>query len=243
MGVLAIVVNCYLIAQCGQLQRLFPWLSPEGAIISVVVLEVRRSLRYCRVSRCAALSGPRFPPHRGVHLGEEDAQRAPPVPPQHFALLLKYVIQVAIPDIPAWVAEEMAKLEYQRREAFKVGDADGVKGGGDNAPLGAVHGAGTSPRGAPVPDALPVGRSTSARRSTTSSSSSGASGRRRSGSGTPSTRPARSASPAATRPSPRPPGRTRPTRRARARGKAPGAPRTAPTSPSAPARCWPPTTS
>ncbi|NXL72357.1 ANO8 protein, partial [Leptocoma aspasia] len=76
MGVLAIVVNCYLIAQCGQLQRLFPWLSPEGAIVSVVVLE-------------------------------------------HFALLLKYIIQVAIPDIPAWVAEEMAKLEYQRREAFK----------------------------------------------------------------------------------------------------------------------------
>ncbi|XP_054835575.1 anoctamin-8 isoform X2 [Eublepharis macularius] len=76
MGVLAIVVNFYLIGQCGQLQRLFPWLSPEGAIISVVVLE-------------------------------------------HFALLLKYVIQVAIPDIPSWVAEEMAKLEYQRREAFK----------------------------------------------------------------------------------------------------------------------------
>ncbi|XP_074834626.1 anoctamin-8 isoform X2 [Carettochelys insculpta] len=76
MGILAIVVNCYLIGQCGQLQRLFPGLSPEGAIISVVVLE-------------------------------------------HFALLLKYLIQVAIPDIPAWVAEEMAKLEYQRREAFK----------------------------------------------------------------------------------------------------------------------------
>lgn len=49
MGVLAIVVNCYLIAQCGQLQRLFPWLSPEGAIISVVVLEVGR--HQCRVSR------------------------------------------------------------------------------------------------------------------------------------------------------------------------------------------------
>lgn len=43
--------------------------------------------------------------------------------PQHFALLLKYLIQVAIPDIPAWVAEEMAKLEYQRREAFKVSPA------------------------------------------------------------------------------------------------------------------------
>lgn len=77
MGVLAIVVNCYLIGQCGQLQRLFPWLSPEAAIVSVVVLE-------------------------------------------HLALLVKYLIHVAIPDIPGWVAEEMAKLEYQRREAFKV---------------------------------------------------------------------------------------------------------------------------
>nr|XP_014347287.1 PREDICTED: anoctamin-8 [Latimeria chalumnae] len=76
MGVIAIIVNCYLIGQCGQLQRLFPWLSSEMAIISVVVLE-------------------------------------------HFALLLKYVIHVTIPDIPSWVAEEMAKLEYQRREAFK----------------------------------------------------------------------------------------------------------------------------
>ncbi|XP_037674296.1 anoctamin-8 [Choloepus didactylus] len=76
MGVLAIVVNCYLIGQCGQLQRLFPWLGPEAAIVSVVVLE-------------------------------------------HFALLLKYLLHGAIPDIPGWVAEEMAKLEYQRREAFK----------------------------------------------------------------------------------------------------------------------------
>ncbi|XP_019730903.1 anoctamin-8-like [Hippocampus comes] len=38
---------------------------------------------------------------------------------QHFAVLLKYVIHVAIPDIPTWVREEMAKLDYQRREAFK----------------------------------------------------------------------------------------------------------------------------
>ncbi|KAK1152535.1 anoctamin-8-like isoform X1 [Acipenser oxyrinchus oxyrinchus] len=76
MGFIAIVVNCYLISQCGQLQRLFPWLSPEMAIISIVILE-------------------------------------------HFAVLLKYIIHVAIPDIPSWVADEMAKLEYQRREAFK----------------------------------------------------------------------------------------------------------------------------
>uniref|UniRef100_A0A3P9P9W1 Anoctamin n=1 Tax=Poecilia reticulata TaxID=8081 RepID=A0A3P9P9W1_POERE len=77
MGLIAIIVNCYLIGQCGQLQRLFPWLSPEMAIISIVILE-------------------------------------------HFAILLKYVIHVAIPDIPTWVKEEMAKLDYQRREAFKV---------------------------------------------------------------------------------------------------------------------------
>uniref|UniRef100_A0A8C4H542 Anoctamin n=1 Tax=Dicentrarchus labrax TaxID=13489 RepID=A0A8C4H542_DICLA len=79
MGLIAIIVNCYLIGQCGQLQRLFPWLSPEMAIISIVILE-------------------------------------------HFAILLKYVIHVAIPDIPTWVREEMAKLDYQRREAFKVRD-------------------------------------------------------------------------------------------------------------------------
>nr|XP_055039329.1 anoctamin-8-like isoform X1 [Misgurnus anguillicaudatus]XP_055039332.1 anoctamin-8-like isoform X1 [Misgurnus anguillicaudatus] len=76
MGVIAIIVNCYLIGQCGQLQRLFPWLSPEMAIISIVILE-------------------------------------------HFAVLLKYVIHIAIPDIPSWVREEMAKLEFQRKEAFK----------------------------------------------------------------------------------------------------------------------------
>ncbi|KAF7202611.1 anoctamin-8 isoform X1 [Nothobranchius furzeri] len=76
MGLIAIIVNCYLIGQCGQLQRLFPWLSPEMAIISIVILE-------------------------------------------HFAILLKYVIHVAIPDIPTWVKDEMAKLDYQRREAFK----------------------------------------------------------------------------------------------------------------------------
>lgn len=43
-----------------------------------------------------------------------------PVCLQHFAVLLKYFIHVAIPDIPTWVREEMAKLDYQRREAFKV---------------------------------------------------------------------------------------------------------------------------
>lgn len=64
--------------------------------------------------------------------GEADPEpAASSLSPQHFALLLKYLIHVAIPDIPGWVAEEMAKLEYQRREAFKVrGGVDrGFSGG------------------------------------------------------------------------------------------------------------------
>lgn len=40
MGLIAIIVNCYLIGQCGQLQRLFPWLSPEMTVVSIVLLEV-----------------------------------------------------------------------------------------------------------------------------------------------------------------------------------------------------------
>ncbi|XP_077415864.1 anoctamin-8-like isoform X2 [Vanacampus margaritifer] len=39
MGLIAIIVNCYLIGQCGQLQRLFPWLSPEMTVVSIVLLE------------------------------------------------------------------------------------------------------------------------------------------------------------------------------------------------------------
>ncbi|MEQ2210547.1 hypothetical protein XENOCAPTIV_015365, partial [Xenoophorus captivus] len=42
MGLIAIIVNCYLIGQCGQLQRLFPWLSPEMTIISIVLLEAQQ---------------------------------------------------------------------------------------------------------------------------------------------------------------------------------------------------------
>lgn len=46
MGLIAIIVNCYLIGQCGQLQRLFPWLSPEMTIISIVLLEVCSALSF-----------------------------------------------------------------------------------------------------------------------------------------------------------------------------------------------------
>ncbi|KFO55717.1 Anoctamin-8, partial [Corvus brachyrhynchos] len=92
MGVLAIVVNCYLIAQCGQLQRLFPGLSPEGAIVSVVVLEVpERGLRV----GSALWGGHRVPPalrpapevrHPGGHSrhsrlgGRGDGQAGVPAP-------------------------------------------------------------------------------------------------------------------------------------------------------------------
>lgn len=50
MGLIAIIVNCYLIGQCGQLQRLFPWLSPEMTIISIVLLEVCNCIHVCIVT-------------------------------------------------------------------------------------------------------------------------------------------------------------------------------------------------
>ncbi|KAK2908068.1 hypothetical protein Q8A73_009141 [Channa argus] len=111
MGLIAIIVNCYLIGQCGQLQRLFPWLSPEMAIISIVILEKKVN----SLQRCLGLIK-----KSGLSEGEFHIPNVVlPELVQHFAILLKYVIHVAIPDIPTWVREEMAKLDYQRREAFK----------------------------------------------------------------------------------------------------------------------------
>merc|ERR1739844_372571 len=38
---------------------------------------------------------------------------------EHLMLLLKSWIAFAIPDIPSWVATEMAKIEWRRREMEK----------------------------------------------------------------------------------------------------------------------------
>lgn len=115
MGLIAIIVNCYLIGQCGQLQRLFPWLSPEMAIISIVILEVHTYSPHMHMLHCSPslLLSPIL--YTMTYLFIKYFLQL-----QHFAVLLKYVIHVAIPDIPSWVREEMAKLEFQRREAFKV---------------------------------------------------------------------------------------------------------------------------
>lgn len=126
MGLIAIIVNCYLIGQCGQLQRLFPWLSPEMAIISIVILEVWHTLLrffffYPPFKESIILLCPEC-----RNLWKTQCHKYLINDPlfllflQHFAILLKYVIHVAIPDIPTWVQEEMTKLDYQRREAFKV---------------------------------------------------------------------------------------------------------------------------
>jgi anoctamin-8 len=39
---------------------------------------------------------------------------------QHIILMFKMMIAYAIPDLPQWVAEEKARLEFLRREALKV---------------------------------------------------------------------------------------------------------------------------
>uniref|UniRef100_UPI00358F8113 anoctamin-8 n=1 Tax=Myxine glutinosa TaxID=7769 RepID=UPI00358F8113 len=81
MGVVAIIVNCALIGQGGQLTRLFPEQSRHVTLLLVVFLE-------------------------------------------HFALLLKYVIHVAIPDVPYWLVERLARLEFLRREALQKMDQE-----------------------------------------------------------------------------------------------------------------------
>uniref|UniRef100_A0A8C4Q6U3 Anoctamin n=1 Tax=Eptatretus burgeri TaxID=7764 RepID=A0A8C4Q6U3_EPTBU len=86
MGVVAIVVNCALIGQGGQLTRLFPEQPRYVTLLLVVFLE-------------------------------------------HFALLLKYVIHVAIPDLPYWLVERLARLEFLRREALQVSPLPSILSG------------------------------------------------------------------------------------------------------------------
>jgi anoctamin-8 len=38
---------------------------------------------------------------------------------QHIMLTIRFIITYAIPDLPSWVATEMAKVEFSRREAFR----------------------------------------------------------------------------------------------------------------------------
>ena len=38
---------------------------------------------------------------------------------EHLMLLVKLLIALAIPDVPSWVAAEMAKIEFERREIHK----------------------------------------------------------------------------------------------------------------------------
>lgn len=38
---------------------------------------------------------------------------------EHVMLAIRFIIIVAVPDIPSWVATEMAKVEFLRREAVR----------------------------------------------------------------------------------------------------------------------------
>ncbi|XP_050046097.1 anoctamin-8 [Dermacentor andersoni] len=76
MGMLAVVVNCALMGTLGQVQRLWPSLTPLEVLLGLVVLE-------------------------------------------HVVLCIKFAIAYAIPDVPEWVATEMAKTEFRRRKAAK----------------------------------------------------------------------------------------------------------------------------
>lgn len=41
---------------------------------------------------------------------------------QHIMLCIRFIITRAIPDIPGWLATEMAKIEWARREASRLGN-------------------------------------------------------------------------------------------------------------------------
>uniref|UniRef100_A0A224XRM4 Anoctamin n=1 Tax=Panstrongylus lignarius TaxID=156445 RepID=A0A224XRM4_9HEMI len=45
---------------------------------------------------------------------------------EHGMLLLRLIVKVAIPDIPEWVATEMAKVEFARREAMRKFSSTGT---------------------------------------------------------------------------------------------------------------------
>lgn len=38
-------------------------------------------------------------------------------------LVIRFIITCAIPDIPGWLATEMAKIEWARREASRISNA------------------------------------------------------------------------------------------------------------------------
>lgn len=42
---------------------------------------------------------------------------------EHVVLALRYIISHSIPDLPDWVATEMAKVEFARREAVRRSSA------------------------------------------------------------------------------------------------------------------------
>lgn len=41
---------------------------------------------------------------------------------EHIMLCIRFIITCAIPDIPSWLATEMAKIEWARRESSRVGN-------------------------------------------------------------------------------------------------------------------------
>ena len=111
MGVVGIIVNCALIGQSGIIHRMFPNITGTQTIILIIVLEVSTYSFEVGGGR----GGNQFIPLLSTHTL---AFRHPLF--QHMMLALKMGISYAIPDTPAWVEKEMAKIEYRRRELEKA---------------------------------------------------------------------------------------------------------------------------
>ncbi|XP_063834027.1 anoctamin-8-like [Ostrinia nubilalis] len=128
----AVLVNCALIGLSGPVHRLLPGAAPAHSVLLIVALEhvilvVVLALR---------MAIPEIPAWLATEMAKVEFQRreaiknahAPLLPslpqkeatrPEHVILVVVLALRMAIPEIPAWLATEMAKVEFQRREAIK----------------------------------------------------------------------------------------------------------------------------
>lgn len=93
LSLAAVIVNCALIGLSGQVSRLWPGLTTAQTIILIVTLEVSR-----------------FPDHLiGIFTRTL-------VHCQHIMLGLRQALTWLLPELPSWLAAEIARAEHCRRE-------------------------------------------------------------------------------------------------------------------------------
>lgn len=99
MGFIAVLVNCALIGLSGEVHRLLPNMTAIQTVLLIVALEVNHIYNYTTFSVFLYII---------KHVL------------QHIMLAFRCALSFLIPDVPQWIATEMAKAEYIRREAVST---------------------------------------------------------------------------------------------------------------------------